>query len=198
MDACPVAQRCGKCGQRSGVTRAPNGVDRDALQHCVVPHLVRAGLLRYRKWPMQRLADAVLRIGIPEIQRGSKMVIACPWAVEDPACHTAQQKVDRSLQLIYPSKRGTACCGRLRQACGVTEAPRIHGGGERLEMRFPRQIVVEVFESPCGTEQLCGCLRDLECPRCASPASHELHLSVHPRYLSTLELGKRGRLRHGK
>src|SRR5882757_1612527 len=198
MDACPVAQRCGKCGQRSGVTRAPNGVDRDPLQHCIVPHLVRAGLLRYRKWPVQRLPDAVLRVGIPEIQCAPQMVITGTWACDDPACHAAQHKVDRSLQLIYSSERGAAGSGRLRQTGWVTESPRIHRGGERLEMRLPGQIVVETVEFPCGTEQLCGGLRDLECPRCASPASHELHLSVHPRNLSTLELGKRGRLRYGK
>ena len=58
------------------------------------------------------------------------------------------------MQFRYPADRSAGSLGRIRQCAGFTESTRVHGGGERLEIGLPGQVVVESFQSLGGAEQL--------------------------------------------
>ncbi len=66
------------------------------------------------------------------------------------------------LKLRHPTYGAAGGVGDLGEAAGFAEPARIHGGGERLEVRLPSQFVVEVLQSPCGIEQLRRSLSGLQ------------------------------------
>src|SRR4051794_20579238 len=93
-------------------------------------------------------------VGIPQFEGRPHVIGASTRTVDDATGHATQQEVDWPLQYRHAVDRGAPLRGNRRQPAGFTEPTRVHGSGERLEVRLPRQRVIQAVESFSGTEKL--------------------------------------------
>ena len=187
---CPEGERRRKYSQCTGVTRLPDddggqlmlNARRPTVRQQRIPGTIaKPNGIQRRAWPSFCSAGLA-----HELQRGAQRVGTSAPVTADPVRHAAQQKVDRSLQLRYPTDGGRVPRRpHPPSARGSPSRPAYMTAASASRYVSRASVVVEGLQLLCGAEQLDAGLDQYAARlRTASTASGELHLGAQPSRLA--------------